>query len=216
MPCSLDPLTGFYRNGCCDTGGEDLGVHVVCVRVTEASSPSAKGRATTCRRRSPRSASRASNPTTSGACAPIGGSRRSKRASRRRWCSSQPMRARSNGCRSTTCALTRRNPELAGHRQRAPRLSHERVRRRHRRRGATTRDRHRLLDTHPLRALRGRRPASAVATAARRPCPSKRPRSADRTTRGRDPGVVRRSRVPRARGPRGLRSGRAPRPPCRR
>jgi len=26
-PCSTDPLTGFYRNGCCDTGGEDTGVH---------------------------------------------------------------------------------------------------------------------------------------------------------------------------------------------
>ena len=35
VPCSLDPLTGFYRNGCCDTGGEDMGVHVVCVRATE-------------------------------------------------------------------------------------------------------------------------------------------------------------------------------------
>ena len=34
VPCSLDPLTGFYRNGCCDTGGDDLGVHVVCARVT--------------------------------------------------------------------------------------------------------------------------------------------------------------------------------------
>lgn len=33
--CSLDPLTGFYRNGCCDTGGEDLGVHVVCAVMTE-------------------------------------------------------------------------------------------------------------------------------------------------------------------------------------
>lgn len=33
-PCSLDPLTGFYRNGCCDTGSEDAGVHTVCVRVT--------------------------------------------------------------------------------------------------------------------------------------------------------------------------------------
>ncbi|HEY1969787.1 MAG TPA: DUF2237 domain-containing protein [Pseudonocardia sp.] len=33
--CSLDPLTGFYRNGCCDTGGEDIGVHTVCVRVDE-------------------------------------------------------------------------------------------------------------------------------------------------------------------------------------
>lgn len=33
--CSTDPLTGFYRNGCCDTGGEDLGVHVVCAVVDE-------------------------------------------------------------------------------------------------------------------------------------------------------------------------------------
>ena len=33
-PCSADPLTGFYRNGCCDTGGDDVGVHVVCARMT--------------------------------------------------------------------------------------------------------------------------------------------------------------------------------------
>lgn len=33
-PCSADPLTGFYRNGCCDTGGDDAGVHVVCARMT--------------------------------------------------------------------------------------------------------------------------------------------------------------------------------------
>jgi uncharacterized protein (DUF2237 family) len=34
-PCSFDPLTGFYRDGCCNTGPEDLGVHTVCVRVTD-------------------------------------------------------------------------------------------------------------------------------------------------------------------------------------
>ena len=34
-PCSTDPLTGFYRDGCCNTGAEDLGVHVVCARMTE-------------------------------------------------------------------------------------------------------------------------------------------------------------------------------------
>jgi len=34
VPCSLDPLTGFYRNGCCDTGAEDLGVHTVCAVMT--------------------------------------------------------------------------------------------------------------------------------------------------------------------------------------
>lgn len=35
-PCSFDPLTGFYRDGCCNTGGEDLGVHTVCVLLTAA------------------------------------------------------------------------------------------------------------------------------------------------------------------------------------
>ncbi len=33
-PCSLDPLTGFYRTGGCDAGPEDHGVHVVCAEVT--------------------------------------------------------------------------------------------------------------------------------------------------------------------------------------
>jgi uncharacterized protein (DUF2237 family) len=30
-PCSFDPLTGFYRDGCCNTGPEDGGAHMVCV-----------------------------------------------------------------------------------------------------------------------------------------------------------------------------------------
>ena len=33
-PCSYDPLTGFYRNGCCDTGAEDVGLHTVCIEAT--------------------------------------------------------------------------------------------------------------------------------------------------------------------------------------
>ena len=33
--CSLEPLAGFYRTGCCETGPEDLGVHSVCTQVTE-------------------------------------------------------------------------------------------------------------------------------------------------------------------------------------
>ena len=32
--CSHDPLTGYYRTGCCDTGQGDMGVHTVCARVT--------------------------------------------------------------------------------------------------------------------------------------------------------------------------------------
>jgi len=32
--CSTAPMTGFYRDGCCSTGGDDMGVHVVCAEVT--------------------------------------------------------------------------------------------------------------------------------------------------------------------------------------
>ena len=34
VTCCEKPLTGFYRNGRCDTGPDDHGVHTVCVRVT--------------------------------------------------------------------------------------------------------------------------------------------------------------------------------------
>ena len=33
-PCSMSPLTGFYRDGCCNTGGSDLGLHLVCAEMT--------------------------------------------------------------------------------------------------------------------------------------------------------------------------------------
>ncbi len=36
IPCSLDPLTGFYRDGSCQVGPEDLGCHAVCCVVTES------------------------------------------------------------------------------------------------------------------------------------------------------------------------------------
>ncbi|MCG8405109.1 MAG: DUF2237 domain-containing protein [Phycisphaerales bacterium] len=32
--CSTEPMTGFYRNGCCHVGSDDLGVHAVCTEVT--------------------------------------------------------------------------------------------------------------------------------------------------------------------------------------
>ena len=34
MPCSTEPLTGFFRDGCCNTGPEDRGLHTVCVVLT--------------------------------------------------------------------------------------------------------------------------------------------------------------------------------------
>lgn len=36
LPCSYDPLTGYYRDGCCKTDANDLGSHVVCAKVTQA------------------------------------------------------------------------------------------------------------------------------------------------------------------------------------
>ena len=34
-PCSKSPLTGFYRDGCCNTGADDVGLHLVCAKVTD-------------------------------------------------------------------------------------------------------------------------------------------------------------------------------------
>ena len=35
VPCSYDPLTGFYRDGCCTTDEHDAGSHVICAKVTQ-------------------------------------------------------------------------------------------------------------------------------------------------------------------------------------
>jgi uncharacterized protein (DUF2237 family) len=41
--CSDEPLTGFFRDGCCNTGPEDIGLHVVCAKVTQAFLDFARG-----------------------------------------------------------------------------------------------------------------------------------------------------------------------------
>ena len=35
VPCSFEPLTGFFRDGCCKTNEEDIGSHLVCAIVTK-------------------------------------------------------------------------------------------------------------------------------------------------------------------------------------
>ena len=35
VPCSFEPLTGFFRDGCCKTNEEDIGSHLVCAIVTQ-------------------------------------------------------------------------------------------------------------------------------------------------------------------------------------
>ena len=44
LPCGDNPVTGFYRDGCCNTGNEDAGSHTVCVRVTKEFLEFSKGR----------------------------------------------------------------------------------------------------------------------------------------------------------------------------
>jgi uncharacterized protein len=36
QPCSMSPRTGWFRDGCCNTGAGDAGLHLVCVRATAA------------------------------------------------------------------------------------------------------------------------------------------------------------------------------------
>lgn len=36
LTCSTNPLTGFFRDGCCETGPEDVGQHTVCAQMTRA------------------------------------------------------------------------------------------------------------------------------------------------------------------------------------
>jgi len=35
VPCSFEPLTGFFRDGCCKTNEEDSGSHLVCAVVSD-------------------------------------------------------------------------------------------------------------------------------------------------------------------------------------
>ena len=44
IPCGENPLTGFYRDGCCNTGKEDVASHTVCVSVTREFLEFSKGK----------------------------------------------------------------------------------------------------------------------------------------------------------------------------
>ena len=44
LPCSVAPVTGFFRDGCCNTGPGDLGLHVVCAEMTKGFLTFSRGR----------------------------------------------------------------------------------------------------------------------------------------------------------------------------
>ena len=94
--CSMKPMTGFFRNGCCDTGpedsgqpyglrGDDRGVPVLFEGGRQRSVDAGAGLWV----------SRPPRPATAGACARRAGRRRSRRARRRASCCARRMRARS-------------------------------------------------------------------------------------------------------------------------
>ena len=67
-PCGTDPLTGFYRDGCCSTGPDDLGSHTVCAVVTaRVPRPTSAASATTSAPRCRSTTSPGSSPATAGA-----------------------------------------------------------------------------------------------------------------------------------------------------
>jgi uncharacterized protein (DUF2237 family) len=97
---SVRPMSGFYRTGCCETGPEDIGAHLVCAEMTKEFLRSASHVATTSARQCRRSAPPACSRATAGACAPRAGRRRSMPVSHLPWSSAPPMRMRSRTCPS--------------------------------------------------------------------------------------------------------------------
>jgi uncharacterized protein (DUF2237 family) len=88
--CSLDPLTGYRRDGCCDTAAGDTGVHTVCAVMSDEFLAFAKEMGNDLSTPRPERA-------TAGACAHRAGRRPSRPDGRLRWSSRPPMSSPSSG-----------------------------------------------------------------------------------------------------------------------
>ena len=93
--CSFQPLTGFYRDGCCNTGQEDVGSHTVCVVMTAGFLEFSKSRGNDYRCPCRNLAFRALIPATVGAFALHVGKKRWRPIKRRVWCC-VPLRRRTH------------------------------------------------------------------------------------------------------------------------
>ena len=71
--CSSRPLTGFYRDGCCNTGREDVGLHTVCTQVTEEFLAFSKAKGNDLSTPRPELGFDGLKPVTAGACVPCVG-----------------------------------------------------------------------------------------------------------------------------------------------
>ena len=98
--CSMKPMTGFYRDGCCNTGREDIGSHTVCAVMTAAFLDFSKSRGNNLSNSN--AGTRLPGPKTRRSlvlvCAPVAGSLRSKRSAPRRFA------RHSSGCLITLLA----------------------------------------------------------------------------------------------------------------
>ena len=112
-PCGFEPLTGFYRDGCCNTGGDDAGVHVVCAQMTAEFLAFSQAQGNDLSTAVPEPASPVCGPATAGACARPAGRTPWMRASHRPCTSMRPTSRRWSGARSTPCAATRSTNPVA-------------------------------------------------------------------------------------------------------
>jgi len=94
-PCSTSPRTGFYRDGCCNTGPEDVGLHVVCAQVTAEFLAFARAQGNDLITPAPEFGFPAGPRRPLVAFAPRPGARPARRESRRRWCWPRRTRKRS-------------------------------------------------------------------------------------------------------------------------
>jgi uncharacterized protein (DUF2237 family) len=83
--CSISPMTGFFRDGCCDTGREDIGSHTVCAVMTAAFLEFSKSRGNDLSTPMPEFGFRGLKPGTVGACGHPVDRKRLRRARHLAW-----------------------------------------------------------------------------------------------------------------------------------
>jgi uncharacterized protein (DUF2237 family) len=99
--CSITPMTGFYRDGCCNTGPEDVGSHTVCMIATAEFLTFSKSRGNDLSTPVPAVGfPPVSSPETAGACARRAGRKLSKPVKPHAWCCAPHTKKRSTTARS--------------------------------------------------------------------------------------------------------------------
>jgi uncharacterized protein (DUF2237 family) len=119
--CSIRPMTGVYRTGCCETGAADVGAHVVCVEVTKEFLAFSKTRGNDLSTPVPEKGFPGLKPGDRSCLCATRGRRRSMPAWRRASCCARRMRKRSTTCRSRISRDTRSiSPDPTSQRSRTP------------------------------------------------------------------------------------------------